>query len=237
MKLLWVLIMSMIGSALAATTQPSDEYRLVWSDEFNTDGPLNPNHWRYENGFVRNQELQWYQPDNAMCKDGCLIIEARREHRPNLRYVPTSQPASDPQAWRNRETIEYTSASVNTRGRHEWLYGRFEIRATIDVRSGSWPAFWTLGTKGPWPANGEVDIMEYYDNVVLANIAWAGAPSPPERSATWNTKRIPLSSFPKNWSDEFHIWRMDWTPDSIKLFIDDALVNSQDLAETLNRAP
>src|SRR5581483_7487253 len=90
---------------MAATTQPADDYQLVWSDEFNTDGPLNPKDWRYENGFVRNLELQWYQPENATCKDGCLIIEARRERRPNPRYIPTTLPASDPRAWRNRENI------------------------------------------------------------------------------------------------------------------------------------
>jgi len=222
---------------MAATTQPADDYQLVWSDEFNTDGPLNPKDWRYENGFVRNLELQWYQPENATCKDGCLIIEARRERRPNPRYIPTTLPASDPRAWRNRENIEYTSASVNTAGKHQWLYGRFEIRAKIDLRAGSWPAFWTLGTRGPWPANGEVDIMEYYDHHVLANVAWAGNGASGANSASWNTLRIPLSKFEPNWPQQFHIWRMDWTPDAIKPWIDDELVNSQDLTQTINANP
>jgi beta-glucanase (GH16 family) len=230
---------------IPATTQPGEEYQLVWSDEFDRDGPLEAKDWRCESGFVRNRELQWYQQENAFCKDGHLIIEARREHKPNPRYnpdrpKPTTSPAdlanpffNDPH-WRNRETIEYTAASVNTSGKHAWLYGRFEIRAKIDVRSGSWPAFWTLGNNGPWPANGEVDIMEYYDRTVLANVAWAGKPG---NTATWNDKRLPLASFGKDWPDQFHTWRMDWNADSIKLYLDDVLVNSQDLSNTLNAQP
>ena len=49
-------------------------YRLVWHDEFDQDG-LPSADWDYEQGFVRNNELQWYQRDNAFVKDGALVIE------------------------------------------------------------------------------------------------------------------------------------------------------------------
>ncbi len=236
----------------AATPQipETDGYKLVWHDEFNVDGPLNPADWGYEQGFVRNQELQWYQPENAICKDGFLVIEAKKESKPNPRYIA---PATGPAAagvgrgrgrggggaaggWQNRPTIEMTSASVNTRGKHAFLYGRFEIRAKIDMRSGSWPAFWTLGTQGGWPANGEIDIMEYYRKMLLFNVAWAGGAggAPNANGATWNSKRTPLQSLPSNWSNEFHTWRMDWDAQSIKLFLDDKQVNEQDLTKTIN---
>jgi beta-glucanase (GH16 family) len=241
-SLIWGTIF--IGALMGAShdkAAATEEYRLVWADEFNKDGPLDQDDWAFERGFVRNQELQWYQPENAVCKDGFLIIEARRESKPNPRYVaPSSAPATQRargNAWQNRETIEYTSASVNTRGKHAWLYGRFEIRAKIDVRAGSWPAFWTLGTRGPWPACGEIDIMEYYRDTVLANVAWAGAEFQSNRHPNWNTKKMPLSSFPNEWADQFHTWRMDWDKDSIKLYLDDALVSSQDLTQTINPAP
>lgn len=73
--------------------------------------------------------------------------------------------------------ISFTSSSINTRGNKEWLYGTFIIRAKIDTTLGSWPAIWTLGVKEPWPANGEIDIMEFYRTktgspIVLANFAW-----------------------------------------------------------------
>ena len=63
------------------------ERTLVWSDEFNTAGPLDETIWNYEHGFVRNYELQWYQPDNAICRDGCLIITARHEQVKNPNYI------------------------------------------------------------------------------------------------------------------------------------------------------
>ena len=227
------------GQATATNSAPAGDYRLVWSDEFNKDGPLNPVDWGYEQGFVRNQELQWYQPENAVCKDGCLVIEARKENKPNPRYVdPATAGGGRAAGWQNRPTIEVTSASVNTRGKHAWLYGRFEIRAKIDTRLGSWPAFWTLGLQGPWPANGEIDIMEYYRGMVLANIAWAGGAAGRGGSgATWSTVRTRTNGLPADWSEKFHTWRMDWDENSIKLFLDDVQVNSQDLSKTINSPP
>lgn len=64
---------------------------LVWSDEFKSKGTPNSANWKFEKGFVRNHELQWYQPDNAYCKRGKLIIEARQERRPNPNYDAQSQ--------------------------------------------------------------------------------------------------------------------------------------------------
>ncbi|HOV72038.1 MAG TPA: glycoside hydrolase family 16 protein, partial [Dysgonamonadaceae bacterium] len=149
----------------------AQEYELVWSDEFDKDGKPNPAYWSFEKGFVRNQELQWYQEDNAYCKDGVLIIEGRHEKRPNPLY---EKGAAD---WRkSRPFIEYTSSSLKTARKKEFLYGRFEIRARIPLESGSWPAIWTLGTTMEWPSCGEIDMMEYYriNNVphILANVAW-----------------------------------------------------------------
>lgn len=43
-------------------------YTLVWSDDFEQDGVPDTSNWTYENGFVRNLEIQWYQPENAFCK-------------------------------------------------------------------------------------------------------------------------------------------------------------------------
>jgi beta-glucanase (GH16 family) len=113
----------------AATSDSS--YKLVWADEFNYQGAPDPNRWTYERGFVRNRELQWYQPENARCEDGMLIIEARREHKQNPDYRPSGNNRRG-----SREFAEYTSASVTTRGLRSWTYGRFEMRGRIDTRPG-----------------------------------------------------------------------------------------------------
>ena len=203
-------------------------YELVWADEFNQDGPPDPNKWTYERGCVRNQEQQWYQPENARCENGLLVIEARRERKANPDYRFGSRD------WRrNREYCEYTSASITTKGLHNWQYGRFEMRGRIDTRSGMWPAFWTLGVRGPWPANGEIDIMEYYRGMLLANAAWG---SGRRWTAIWDDFRKPITEFDDpDWSMKFHVWRMDWDSDSIKLYVDGALLNEIDVTKTFNK--
>ena len=203
------------------------QWKLVWADEFDTDGSPDPKNWQFERGFARNNELQWYQPDNARCRDGLLIIEGRKEQKANPNYQAGSE------NWKTkRSRSEYTSASMITRGRQQWQYGRFEMRARIDTRPGLWPAFWTLGVAGEWPDNGEIDIMEYYRGMLLANAAWG---SGQRYKAKWDDSRKPLASFddPK-WSEKFHVWRMDWDEQRIGLYVDDQLLNDINLEETYN---
>ncbi|RYU95370.1 glycoside hydrolase family 16 protein [Emticicia agri] len=207
--------------------------KLVWNDEFNTNGKPDPKNWRHEQGFVRNQETQWYQADNAICKDGVLLIEGKKEAIKNPDYVAGSND------WRkNREYAEYTSSSIQTRGLKQWQFGRIEVRARIDTAMGSWPAIWTLGVSKPWPSNGEIDIMEFYrvNNVptILANTAWGTNTA---YKAKWDDQKIPLQHFTakdKDWVMKFHTWRMDWDKDTINLYLDDELLNSTALSETIN---
>ncbi|AVR45588.1 beta-glucanase [Christiangramia fulva] len=206
-------------------------YNLVWADEFNENGKPHKDNWSYEHGFLRNNELQWYQEENASLKNGSLIIEGRREKIKNPLYNPKSND------WRQtREFAEYTSSSLNTRGKKEFKYGIIEVRAKIDTASGNWPAIWTLGIEKPWPANGEVDIMEFYKidgkPHILANAAWNES-----QQVKWDSEKIPFSHFlekDSNWSENFHIWKMDWTREYIRLYLDDDLLNEIDLNETTN---
>jgi beta-glucanase (GH16 family) len=220
----------MLASAQDAPLISSpDEWKLVWNDEFETDGPPDPDKWDYERGFVRNKEWQWYQPENARCENGLLVIEGRREKVDNPNFE------SDHEDWkRSRQAAMYTSASVTTRGKHEWQYGRLEVRARIPARSGLWPAIWTLGVNGEWPTNGEVDVMEFYQNTILANVAWG---SHKRWVGRWDTVKVPYDEFTMNdpeWGEQFHIWRMDWNADFIRLFLDDRLLNQTDLTITVN---
>ena len=208
-------------------------YNLVWNDEFNNIGKPDSSNWIYEKGFLRNQELQWYQEENANCANGLLIIEGRREQIKNLNYVAGST------NWKTvREFAEYTSASIQTKGQKQWQFGRFEIRARIDTTCGAWPAIWTLGISKGWPSNGEIDIMEFYRvkgvPTILANFAWG---TNQRNVAKWDDLKKPLADFIANdqsWTKKFHVWRMDWNKDSISLFLDDQLLNSVLLSQTIN---
>lgn len=206
----------------------TEGYKLVWADEFNTEGKLDTTKWKYELGFARNQELQWYQENNAWCENGVLIIEGRKEQKPNPKYREGSRNWAT-----SRKNIEYTSASVNTAGKNSWQYGRFLMRGKIDVSSGLWPAWWTLGVAGEWPSNGEIDIMEYYRKMLLANIAIG---TNQKYKAHWYSNTINIDELGgKQWAAKFHIWRMDWDENAISLYVDDRLLNMVEMSKLKNR--
>ncbi|MGJ7030982.1 glycoside hydrolase family 16 protein [Niabella hirudinis] len=202
-------------------------YKLVWADEFNRAGAPDSANWNYETGLERNEELQWYQKENAWCENGKLVIEARRELRPNPLYKAGST------GWRTkRDSIHYTSSCIKTRNKQSWLYGRFIMRGKIDIRDGLWPAWWTLGAHRPWPANGEIDIMEYYRHKLLANIAHKGA----DGKARWFSTISDIDSLGgARWAAQFHIWRMDWDEEGIALYADDQLLLQTPMDSLVNQ--
>ncbi|TDH21677.1 glycoside hydrolase family 16 protein [Segetibacter sp. 3557_3] len=206
----------------------NDGYKLVWADEFNKTGQVDTSVWKFENGFVRNQELQWYQRENAWCEKGLLIIEGRKEARPNPNYTAGSRD------WRrSRPNISYSASSINTSGKRAWTYGRFVMRGKIDIGDGLWPAWWTLGVNKQWPSNGEIDIMEFYKKMLLANIA-CGTATP--NKAEWYSKTYNIDSLGgKKWAAEFHVWRMDWDENAIALYVDDTLLNKVELSKLVNK--
>lgn len=234
-NLLLALFTFLNGIAFSQGQFSPDEqgYELVWQDEFDLEGKVDSGKWSFEKGFVRNQELQWYQDQNARVEEGHLIITGRRESVPNPGFE------SGEQDWRkSREKAQYTSSSINTRGKFDFQYGIVEIRAKVDTAMGMWPAIWTLGVKNPWPANGEIDIMEFYRvkgvPTILANAAWADLG---QYRAKWDEAKIPFSEFLKSdpdWPSKFHVWRMEWDEHFIKLFLDDLLLNEIDLSKTTN---
>ncbi|HLO79834.1 MAG TPA: glycoside hydrolase family 16 protein [Chitinophagaceae bacterium] len=215
--------------ALTAPQAAPAQYKLVWSDEFDSNGAPDPNKWRFETGFVRNEEAQWYQSKNAYCEGGNLVIEGRKERKPNPNYVQGST------GWRtNREFIEYTSSSVVMKQEHAFQYGKLEVRARIDTQTGLWPAIWTLGTSGEWPSNGEVDVMEYYDDRILANFAYGSAT---RYSAIWDEGSKAIASFGGAlWANQFHIWTLEWDENTMRILIDGQLMNSIDLSQTINKS-
>jgi beta-glucanase (GH16 family) len=222
-----LLVMVLLFNCFVAAAQNTGKYKLIWADEFNNEGRPDSSNWTYEKGFVRNNEAQWYQPENAYCKKGLLIIEAKKESKPNPDYVEGSN------NWRkSRPQINYTSACLISRGLQSWQYGRFEMKARIDISDGLWPAWWTLGINKPWPANGEIDIMEYYKGKLLANIACQG----PNKKTEWFSVIKHTDSIGgKKWASKFHLWRMDWTEGFIALSVDGELLNKVSMDSLVNK--
>jgi len=106
-----------------------DDWRLVWSDEF--DGTsIDSSNWTHEVNCDGggNQEQQCYtdSAENSFVTDGMLNIMAK----------PST----------NGEALPYTSARMVTKNQADFTYGRFEMRAKLPFGQGTWPAFWMLST-------------------------------------------------------------------------------------------
>jgi beta-glucanase (GH16 family) len=170
-------------------------WQFAWSDEFDRVGtPIVTNVWRWDGGgsMVRNAKLD---RASGYCTNGVLVLEAKR--------VGTNQ---------------YTSAALSTVGLKSWFYGRFEMRGRIDIRSGSWPAWWTTGVSGGWPAGGEIDMMEYYSDKLLFNVM--------NGKKGWADPRLSAAALGGSaWASQFHTWIMEWDSTKIDLSLDGQLVN------------
>jgi beta-glucanase (GH16 family) len=216
MSTLRILSVLVLGSLMAWGA----DWKLVWSDEFDRDGLPDSSKWSYEEGFVRNRELQYYtsgRRENARVENGHLIIEARQERFPNARF----QANAPERRWQQqREQADYTSASITTRGRVAWTYGRIEVRAQVPSGRGTWPAIWTLGTNMGdvgWPACGEIDILEHVGHdsgVVHANVHTRGY-----NHARGNGRGARLAV--PDAATEFHVYALEWTPERLEFLVDD----------------
>nr|BDT37699.1 glycoside hydrolase family 16 protein [Myxococcus sp. MH1] len=187
--------------------QPShQDWRLVWQDEF--DGapgtPPSPERWNADvggDGWGNAQyEHNTARTENASLDgEGHLVITARKE-----RY----------------QGNDYTSARLNTRGKFERAYGRFEARIQLPTGKGIWPAFWMLGANFPqvgWPECGEIDIMEHRGQ--LPAIV-RGSLHGPGYSGGENVGGEHVVSGGKLYED-FHLYAVEWDPDRIRWFVDD----------------
>ncbi|WP_119843738.1 family 16 glycosylhydrolase [Reichenbachiella sp. MSK19-1] len=185
------------------TTTYSFSETPIWQEEFDYTGAPDPTKWGYDlggNGWGNN-ELQHYtdQPENASVADGLLTITAIKE---------------------KTENSDYSSARLVTRDKGDFLYGRFEIAAKLPAGKGTWPAIWMLPTDwvyGSWPKSGEIDIMEHvgYDQNRVHITVHTEAYNHSIGTQVGKNKVI------EGVSDSFHLYRVDWTPESIKGYIDD----------------
>lgn len=193
---------ALTAPAFGATGNVSEtDYVLAWGDEFDRPGRPDPVKWGYELGAkLRNNEASHYtrRPENVRVEGGNLVIEARRE---------------------SHEGSDYTSASITTRETHPFIHGRLEIRAKLPGGRGLWPALWMLGwhnEKAWWPEVGEIDIVEHVGHepkLLFFTIHTL------ERN---HQKKNPVQAMlpVENVSDDFHVYRLDWSPSEVVLFFD-----------------
>jgi len=191
--------------AVSAGVPPG--YALVWADEFTGTGLPDVSKWSYDTeanatGWY-NHELQYYAAarlENSQVANGELIITARKE-------ALTAAPDYGRQA--------YTSARLITRGKVSWTYGFFEVRAKLPCGQGTWPAIWMLGANNdPWPANGEIDIMEQ------VGMKPAEITGTIHTTATAGTFGIGGVTQVIDACTNFHNYQLTWTAESLVIGVD-----------------
>lgn len=203
---------------------------LVWSDEFDTDGPVNAAHWHHQTqlpagGSWFNGEVQHYTDliSNSFVASGMLNIVAKKENY-------TDQDI----------TKEYTSARLNAK--FAFKYGRVDVKAKLPTGAGTWPAIWMLGRNVNedggyfddiygnmgWPACGEIDIMEH-----------GIFPSQPV-DYVQSTLHTPSSSgnsvnhggiLASDLQNSFHVYSMNWSPNQITFLLDNVAYYTYNPAE------
>ena len=210
-KILLILILFGLASAAFA-----DDWSLVWSDEFEKEGQPDSTKWDYEEGFVRNEESQYYtraRLENARVENGMLVIEGRRESFENPRFQP------DDKDWRRaRRSADYTSAALITLDKASWRYGRVEVRAKLPHGKGVWPALWMMGenrSKVGWPKCGEIDIMEFVGHDPDRVHATVHFPIEGKKHRSKGGKLKTKAPY-----EEFHVYALEWTAERMDFFFD-----------------
>lgn len=183
-----------------------DEYQLSFSDEFNTT-VVDTSKWNIDNSpksRAARKDLQineWYWvPENVKVENGELVLSV-------------SKP---------RDGVMHCG-SINSMNKYEVQYGYFETKIFVaDVTKGTHTAFWLQGqdmetATGNAHNGAEIDVFEsawLYD-YTKSNIHIDGYGSAHKSKAIkFNTRKI---------HDEYHIWGLLWTPDSMNIYYDGEL--------------
>lgn len=217
---LLILILGFVGSLNSVFSQSSNSYSLVWSDEFDGYGSIDTSKWYHQTklpiaGSWYNGEVQHYtnRIENSVRINGSLRVIAKKENFNDQGF-----------------TKEYTSARLNSK--FAFKYGRVEFRAKLPSGIGTWPAVWMLGknisesgayfdNKGfgttPWPACGEIDILEHWGS--NQNFVQSAIHSPSSFGNTINKGGKVINTA----SSEFHVYAMEWTKDKISFSVDSVI--------------
>jgi beta-glucanase (GH16 family) len=203
-------------------SQVINNWQLVWNDEFDVDGEPDPSKWSADIWPARkvNDEDQAYtaRAKNVRVENGFLILTAHKE---------------------DYDDAKYTSGRIHSSGKGDFLYGRFEVRAKLPAGKGSWPAIWMLpsdpfryattceagedwqgsSTCNAWPNSGEIDIMEHVGYQM--NHIHGTVHNEAYYWAKWEQRkgRIIVDGV----DEDFHVYALEWTPEEIRAYVDDAL--------------
>lgn len=212
--LFWILFMGGVARSGEA---------LQFSEEFNE--PVDPADWIIENRpggaqGTEKPELQYYLPEALRESAGVLHLTVRKVENSPL----------------YGGSIHYSSGRIQSR--RSFLYGRFAFRVRLPHGKGLWSAI-GLRTAPKLPLSAEIDVLQGYGscpNVIESGLhAWTSATDSRQYSAFLVVRPEPdsprfhregvdrvdkLINFPRDLSEDFHIYSLDWQPDRVTWSLD-----------------
>jgi beta-glucanase (GH16 family) len=193
---------SLTGTQKTYATTNTTWNTLVWSDEFEGTS-LKTENWKYETGNWGwgNNEKENYTTNNATVAGGVLDIIAKSD---------------------------LTSARIKSAGLKEFKYGKIQARIKCSQGTGSWPAYWMLGTcSSTWPQQGEIDILEHAnsDTFTYQTCHWSsnGISAATGNHVSYGTADLKNQgkTIPTMDVSEWHVYTIEWTSSLINFYVDD----------------
>lgn len=125
------------------------------------------------------------------------------------------------------------SGRISTKGSAHIKFGRVEVEAKLPDGDWLWPAIWMLpvnNTYGPWPASGEIDIVEGRgnnytypqggNNIASSTLHWG----PDSDNDGWYQNNEKRKALHTSWSSSFHTYGVEWNEKYIFTYIDTRLL-------------
>ena len=214
------------------------DYKMTFHDEF--DGTkLDTTKWGYQYGCFdpaqRSQAQYTDSPDNVSVRDGYLNLTAR--------YSPTKTKWDGTQIPRTCKhgsvtyDAPFTSGMITTKTKDgKVLYAApgtgFYAEARIKLPSArpSWSAFWGTGTKGAYPANGEIDVFEskgYDPTHLMSNVHTPRIGDPTKTTQHQGMMKGDTASS----QSEFHTYGVRKTADAIEFYFDGTLTHTVKMSD------
>lgn len=198
----------MFGAAACTVKNDKDaeanEYTLIWHDEFDGEGETYPSMEAYDVP-TRHPSVVWARfisdrKDLMVISDGVLNMYCR----PN---------PIDERDEQNPGAM--VSGAIQTKGHFSFNCGRAEARMRVEGFTGSFPAFWLMPDNQPggWPTAGEIDIFESIND---EDMAYATL----HTGFKANQDLITAGYKEPTTIGDWHVYGVDWTPDSMQFTID-----------------
>ncbi|KAL1874340.1 hypothetical protein VTK73DRAFT_472 [Phialemonium thermophilum] len=187
-----------------------------------------------ENVFVQNGNLiikPTLQDAKLIEKDS--VIDLLKDHTCTATLPQDCIAATNTTAGNATIVPPTKSGRINTKKGATIKYGRVEVTARLPKGDWLWPAIWMLpvdDTYGPWPASGEIDIMESRgnnhtypqggNNIISSTLHWG---PDPDDDAWWRTN-VKRSALHTTYSDKFHTFGLEWSEKYLFTYVNTRLL-------------